>query len=71
MRKAYIILADRIALKGKQCWFLRKALQHNSVLLFEPGPQGYKTFFMLNSAEHGILSAHKSKNNPNKLKFQV
>ena len=21
-------------------------------------PQGYKTFFMLNSAEHGVLNAH-------------
>ena len=25
-------------------------------------PQGYKTFSMLNSAEHGILNARKSKN---------
>ena len=25
-------------------------------------PQGYKTFFMLNSAEHEILDAHKSNN---------
>ena len=24
--------------------------------------QGYKTFFMLNSAEHEILNAHKYKN---------
>ena len=25
-------------------------------------PQGYKTFFMLNSVEHEILNAHKYKN---------
>ena len=25
-------------------------------------PHGYKTFFMLNSAEHEILNAHKSEN---------
>ena len=25
-------------------------------------PRGYKTFFMLNSAEHEILNAHKYKN---------
>ena len=25
-------------------------------------PQGYKTFFMLNSAEHEILNVHKCKN---------
>ena len=24
-----------------------------------PGPQGFKTFFMLNSAEHEIYPAHK------------
>ena len=28
---------------------------------FESCPCGYKTFFMLNSAEHGILNAHKYK----------
>ena len=26
---------------------------------FKIRPQGYKTFFMLNSAEHEILNAHK------------
>ena len=25
----------------------------------EPRPQGYKTFFMLNSAEHELIPAHK------------
>ena len=25
----------------------------------QPGPQGYKTFFMLNSAEHEIFSGNK------------
>ena len=25
-------------------------------------PRGYKTFFVLNSVEHGILNAHKYKN---------
>ena len=28
----------------------------------EPGPQGYKKNFMLNSTEHEILNAHKYKN---------
>ena len=36
------------------------------LLLFAHGkqlwPQGYKTFFMLNSVEHEILNAHKQKN---------
>ena len=27
-----------------------------------PRPRGYKIFFMLNSAEHEILNAHKYKN---------
>ena len=33
--------------------------------------RGYKTFFMLNSAEHGILSAHNYEHDQNWLKFQV
>ena len=28
----------------------------------EPWPQGYKTFFMLNSIEHEVLNIHKYKN---------
>ena len=28
----------------------------------EAWPRGYKTFFVLNSAEHEILKAHKYKN---------
>ena len=28
----------------------------------DPGPRGYKTFFMLNSAEHEIFSANKYEN---------
>ena len=27
--------------------------------VFQPRPRGYKTFFMLNSAEHEIYPAHK------------
>ena len=30
-------------------------------MLIQSGPRGYKTFFMLNSAEHEILNAHKYK----------
>ena len=33
----------------------------------ETRARGYKTFFMLNSAEHGILNAHKYKNKKNQL----
>ena len=31
-------------------------------LICESRPRGYKTLFMLNSAEHEILNAHKCKN---------
>ena len=34
------------------------AFHHQSLLT---GPQGYKTFFMLNSTEHDISTAHKTK----------
>ena len=33
--------------------------------------RGYKTFFMLNSAEIKIYITNKFQNSPNKLKFQV
>ena len=32
-------------------------------------PQGYKTFFMLSSAEHEIYPAHKSQNANNRWDF--
>ena len=31
------------------------------ILFFEIWPRGYKTYFMLNSAEHEILNAYKYK----------
>ena len=31
------------------------------IFKFQTWPQGYKTFFMLNSVEHEILNAHKYK----------
>ena len=34
-------------------------------------PRGYKTFFMLNSAEHKFYTAHKYGNGQKLLKFQV
>ena len=34
-------------------------------------PQGYKTFFMLNSAEHEILSANKYENANNSFSEQI
>ena len=33
--------------------------------------RGYKTFFMLNTAEHKTDTAHKYRNNPNILKLKV
>ena len=38
--------------------------------LNEIWPRGYKTFFMLNSAEHKILDAHKYENIKNSI-FQA
>ena len=35
---------------------------HDELLTLHSVARGYKTFFMLNSAEHEILSAHKNKN---------
>ena len=35
---------------------------HNKKNIMFIRPRGYKTFFMLNSAEHEILNAHKYKN---------
>ena len=34
-------------------------------------PQGYKTFFNLNSAEHEISNAHRYQNSHNQWKIQV
>ena len=34
-------------------------------------PQGYKTFFMLNSAEHEIFSANKYENANNSWHFHI
>ena len=34
--------------------FIEKGMFHKQIR-----PQGYKTFFMLNTAEHEIYSAHK------------
>ena len=34
-------------------------------------PRGYKTFLMLNSAEHEISTAHKYSNSQNQWNFQV
>ena len=39
------------------CFFCCLALQ---MVWIQIRPQGYKTFFMLNSAEHEISSAHKN-----------
>ena len=33
-----------------------------NILRGQNWPRGYKTFFVLNSVEHGILNAHKYKN---------
>ena len=41
---------------------LRSILFRGSSMDSDIRARGYKTFFVLNSAEHGILSAHKSKN---------
>ena len=41
------------------------------VLSTEPWPQGYKTFFMLNSAEHEILSANIYENANNSWHFHI
>ena len=37
----------------------------------QPGPEVIKLFFMLNSAEHEILTAHKYSNSQNQWKVQV
>ena len=45
-----------------------KVLQHikdsSPAIIFSNSsrPRGYKTFYMLNSADHEILNAHKNKN---------
>ena len=43
---------------------LTERLESDNVRLraLEPWPRGYKTFLMLNSAEHEIFNAHKYKN---------
>ena len=42
--------------------------QENLSLVLATWPHGYKTFYMLNSTEHGISTAHKSLYNYKKLK---
>ena len=44
-------------------------VEHEKVL--SPGPQSYKTFFMLNSAEHEIFSANKYENANNSWHFHI
>ena len=41
--------------------------QMKQMVLFYTRVRGYKTFFMLNSAEHDILNAHMYKNIKKKL----
>ena len=47
--------------------FGNKCCRCNEGSLYMSWPRGYKTFFMLNSAEHEILSANKYENASNSL----
>ena len=40
----------------------KQEITENVSLCNKTWPQGYKSFFMLNSVEHEILNAHKYKN---------
>ena len=44
-------------------------VRYQAVLRHITGPQGFKTFFMLNSAEHEVFSANKYENAKNSLAF--
>ena len=41
------------------------------VVSYDIRPRGYKTFYMLNLAEHEIKNAHKYRNSQNQWKFQI
>ena len=53
-------LSDILGRIGKGAWQKLKHMDAQ-IQMWGPGtrPQGYKTFFMLNSAEHKIYLAHK------------
>ena len=56
---------NRVELSERACRFM---LNDILVLIW---PQGYQTFFMLNSAEHGIFSANKYENANNSWHFHI
>ena len=49
----------------KSMGFIRRSRTANSAVSGPILPRGYKTFFMLNSAEHDIFPAKKSHNTNN------
>ena len=59
---------DHLNLKQVVCTVLALML---TVLIFGARPQDYKTFFMLNSAEHEIFSANKYEDANNGWHFHI